>query len=83
MKLTFDQDGHVAVLSLKALLIKGAQDCGSKVRDLHMEQLGHVGHRGGGGRRRRGFRSPLQTQTSIGAESERRETKGIREEGVQ
>lgn len=49
-KLTFDQDGHVAVLSLKALLIKGAQDRGSKVRDFHMEQLGHVGHRGGGGR---------------------------------
>lgn len=45
---TFDQDGDIAVLSQEALLIKGSQNRGPKVRDLHMEQLGHVGHRGGG-----------------------------------
>lgn len=45
-------------MSEQALLIKGAQNCGSKVWDLHVEQLGHVGHRGRG---RRGFRYSLQT----------------------
>ncbi|TNN83217.1 hypothetical protein EYF80_006550 [Liparis tanakae] len=39
-------DGDIAVVSQQALLIKGAQNCGSKVWDLHVEQLGHVGHRG-------------------------------------
>lgn len=45
---TFDQDGDIAVLSQEALLIKGAQNRGPEVRDLHMKQLGHVGHGGGG-----------------------------------
>lgn len=45
-------------MSQQALLIEGAQNCGSKVRDLHMEQLGHLGCRGGG---RWSFRYSLQT----------------------
>lgn len=42
---TFDQDGNITVVAQQALLIKGAQNRGSKIWDFHMEQLGHVGHR--------------------------------------
>ncbi|RCU34440.1 hypothetical protein DVA81_19650, partial [Acinetobacter baumannii] len=59
-----DQDGYIAVVSQQALLIQGAQNCGSKVRDLHMEQLGHVGRRGKG---RWGFRYLEQTPPLIEA----------------
>lgn len=57
------------MVSQQALLIKGAQNCGSKVWDLHMEQLGHVGRRVRG---RWGFRYSLQTQPLTEASKKKR-----------
>ncbi|KAF3849026.1 hypothetical protein F7725_015523, partial [Dissostichus mawsoni] len=45
LSVSHSEDGHIAVVSQQALLVEGAQNRGSKVRDLHMEQLGHVGRR--------------------------------------
>lgn len=64
------------MVSQQALLIKGAQNCGSKVWDLHMEQLGHVGRRVRG---RWGFRYSLQTQPLTDASKKKKKE----EEGME